>query len=85
LFVGFSQRTFQRDVKDIKNIFGVEIEYNRTSKGYYIADDESDTYNFERVLEAFDMFTIMNVTKNIVPYIQLEQRKALDTLQRSYS
>ncbi|MBC7413129.1 MAG: WYL domain-containing protein [Bacteroidia bacterium] len=79
LFVGFSQRTFQRDVKDIKNIFGVEIEYNRTSKGYYIADDESAAYNFERVLEAFDMFTIMNVTKSIAPYIHLEQRKALGT------
>jgi N-dimethylarginine dimethylaminohydrolase len=27
LHIGFSKRTFQRDIREIRNIFGIDIEY----------------------------------------------------------
>ena len=35
LFMGISQRTFQRDVKEIKSLFSIDIEYSTKNKGYF--------------------------------------------------
>ncbi len=31
LNMGFSQRTFQRDMKEIKDLFGIDIEFSRSN------------------------------------------------------
>ena len=33
---GFSKRTFHRDINEIEELFGVEIEYDNINKGYFI-------------------------------------------------
>ena len=48
LNMGFSKRTLQRDIKDIRNLFGVDIEYSTKSKGYFINQSEMDNMNFQR-------------------------------------
>ena len=36
LNIGFSKRTLQRDIHEISNILRIDIEYSKTSKGYFI-------------------------------------------------
>jgi predicted DNA-binding transcriptional regulator YafY len=55
LNMGFSKRTFQRDIKEIRELYKVDIEYSRTNKGYFINQNETDNMNFQRMMEAFDM------------------------------
>lgn len=79
LMVGFSKRTFQRDLKEIRNNFGIDIEFSRIMKGYFIVQNDSESMNFQRMLEAFDLFNSLNVSEDLKPYIHLEQRVPLGT------
>lgn len=79
LNVGFSKGTFQRDIREIRNIFGIDIEYSKAQKGYYISQNESENLNFQRMIEAFDMFNSLNLAQNLKSYIFLENRKPQGT------
>lgn len=74
LEIGLSKRTFQRDFKEIKNIFGIDIVYDRSQKGYYIDYDDSENLNFESVLESVDIFTSLKKAQHTSPYILLEPK-----------
>jgi len=74
LNMGFSRRTFQRDMKEIKDLFGFDIEYSRTNKGYFINQNEMDNMNFQRMIEAFDLFNSLNLSQDLSPFIHLEKR-----------
>ncbi len=75
LTVGLSLRTLQRDIKEIRNTFNVNIEYSRSEKGYFIDNMEVDNVNFQRRIEAFDMFNSLNIAKDITPFVHLEKRR----------
>lgn len=75
LKIGFSKRTFQRDIRDIRTEFGIDIEYSKSQKGYFIGSGEMDTTNFERRMEAFDTFNALNLTKDVSSFIILEKRR----------
>lgn len=75
LDIGFSKRTLQRDMRDIRNIFGIDIEYSTNRKGYYIVQNEMENMNFQRRMEAFDMFNSLNFAQDLMPFIHLEKRK----------
>ena len=79
LNMGFSKRTFQRDMKEIKNLFGIDIEYSRTNKGYFINQNEMDNMNFQRMMEAFDMFNSLNMAQDLSPFVHLEKRRPQGT------
>jgi len=79
LSIGFSIRTLQRDIKEISNNFGIDIEYSRSGKGYHIIQSESENMNFQRMMEAFDMFNSLNLSQDLAPFIDLEKRKPLGT------
>jgi predicted DNA-binding transcriptional regulator YafY len=79
LVIGFSKRTFQRDIREIRNNFGVEIEYSRKDKGYFISSGEMDTMNFQRRMEAFDVFNSLKLAEDLVPFVQLENRRPQGT------
>lgn len=79
LMVGFSKRTFQRDLKEIRTNFGIDIEFSRSMKGYFIVQNDSENMNFQRMLEAFDLFNSLNVSQDLKPYIHLEQRTPVGT------
>jgi predicted DNA-binding transcriptional regulator YafY len=79
LNIGFSKRTFQRDIKEIRIDFGVDIDYSRKEKGYFISSGEMDTTNFQRRMEAFDLFNALNLTDQTSAYILLEKRQPLGT------
>lgn len=79
LEIGFSQRTLQRDVKEIRNLFGIDIEFSRSYKGYYIMQDETENMNFQRMMEAFDTFSSLNMSQGVQPFIHLEKRRPQGT------
>lgn len=79
LNIGFSKRTLQRDIKEIRNIFGIDIEYSKTNKGYYISQSETENMNFQRMIEAFDMFNSLNLAQDLTPFIHLEKRRPQGT------
>ena len=79
LNVGFSLRTLQRDIKEIRETFGVDIEYSKSNKGYFISQGEMENMNFQRMIESFDMFNSLNLARDLNPFILLEKRKPQGT------
>lgn len=79
LSIGFSKRTLQRDIREIGNTFGIDIEYSTQRKGYFISQSETENMNFQRVIEAFDMFNSLNLAQDLTPFIQLEKRRPQGT------
>lgn len=79
LNMGFSKRTFQRDMKEIKDLFGIDIEFSRTHKGYFISHNEMDNMNFQRMIEAFDLFNSLNLSQDLYPFVHLEKRRPQGT------
>lgn len=73
--IGFSKRTFQRDIREIRNIFGIDIEYSKSQKGYFISQTEMENMNFQRMIEAVDMFNSLNLAHDLKPFIHLENRR----------
>lgn len=57
---GVSQRTIQRDIQDILDIFNVEIKHKK-GYGYYIAErDEDPQFRYEELLMDFDLLTALD-------------------------
>ena len=79
LQIGFSKRTLQRDIKEIRNVFGIDIEYSKSQKGYLISQNENENMNFQRMMEAFDMFNSLNLAQDLTPFIHLEKRRPQGT------
>jgi len=79
LIMGFSKRTLQRDIKEIRNLFRIEIEYSKKAKGYFIEQREAENLGFQRMIESFDMFSSLKLAEDLTPYIHLEKRKPLGT------
>jgi len=79
LNIGFSKRTLQRDIKEIRNVFGIDIEYSKSQKGYFINQNENENMNFQRMMEAFDMFNSLNLAQDLTPFIHLEKRRPQGT------
>lgn len=79
LNMGFSKRTLQRDIREIRNLFGIDIQYSKTAKGYFIDQSEAENIGFQRMLESFDMFSSLKLAEDLTPYIHLEKRKPLGT------
>jgi len=72
--IGFSKRTFQRDMKDIRAIFNIDILYDRKSKSYFIDSIEKSSTT-DRMLETFEMFNALNLTDDLSYFILFEKRK----------
>ncbi len=79
LNIGFSKRTLQRDIKEIRNVFGVDIEYSKSNTGYFISQNETENMNFQRMMEAFDLYNSLNLAQDLTPFIHLEKRKPQGT------
>lgn len=69
-----SKRTFQRDLKEIETLYGIEIKFDRSRKVYFISEDNQDEYS-ERMFEALDIFQVLNLNQSISDFIQFDTRK----------
>lgn len=79
LNMGFSKRTQQRDIKEIRNIFGITIEYSKSAKGYFISGNETENLHSQRMMEAFDLFNSLNLAQDLTPFVHLEKRRPQGT------
>lgn len=79
LNIASSKRTLQRDFREIRNIFGIDIEYSRTYKGYFISQNEAENMNFQRMIEAFDLYSSLTQAQDLKPFIHLEKRRPQGT------
>ena len=76
--VSISIRTFQRDLREILELFGIEILYDFSRKVYYIAWDEHDDMN-DRMIESIDFINTMRMADDIGRFMYFEKRKARGT------
>ncbi|MGO4820580.1 MULTISPECIES: helix-turn-helix transcriptional regulator [unclassified Flavobacterium] len=74
----YSSRTFDRDKKDIFDLFGILIQYNRKDKVYYI-DEEIEDPSVSRMIEAFSIHQALKEGNKLSPSIYLEKRKVTGT------
>ena len=65
---GFSKRTFHRDINEIEELFGVEIEYDNVNKGYFI-DYEIIQENTSLLIESYRIINTLEQFKEISKYI----------------
>ena len=73
-----SNRTFQRDLQEIRSLFRIDIQYNFSSKVYYIADDHQSDLN-NRMLESVDTINSLKLASDLTKYMFFEKRKARGT------
>jgi predicted DNA-binding transcriptional regulator YafY len=77
--LAFSKRTFQRDCKEIYNLFGLQINYSATDKGYYINETLAKNKHAQRMIEEFEIINSLSLANDAAPYIYLENRKPQGT------
>ena len=79
LRLGISKRTLQRDLREISNMFGIDIAYSKARKGYYLVQSDAENMNFQRMVEVFDLFHSLNLAQDVTPFVHLEQRRPKGT------
>lgn len=73
-----SLSTLNRDLRDIEKIFGVNIEFDDTKRGYYIDNSEHEIV-IEKALESLNLFYLLENTPEALRYIRFSPRKASGT------
>lgn len=73
-----SKRTFERDAKEIKQIYGVSIEYQRSENVYKIVE-EADENKTERMSESFQIFNALSLSDAVSNQIIIDKRRPLGT------
>lgn len=73
-----SQRTLQRDIREIKTDYHIIIKNDRSRNLYYIADDGREEHS-ERLMETFDLYNAIRIGKSFGDHLLFENRKALGT------
>lgn len=71
----FSKRTLQRDIREIRNILGIDIMYSRSLRGYYIFQDDYSSDLFLKTLEEINSFSALKLTNSLESIVYLEKRK----------
>jgi predicted DNA-binding transcriptional regulator YafY len=70
-----SLRTLQRDFKEISQLFGIDIAYDKKEKGYYIDATGPDETQYRRMMEAFDLFHSLHLSQKADEVVYFEKRR----------
>jgi predicted DNA-binding transcriptional regulator YafY len=73
-----SKRTFQRDIRDIGEVYRIYIKFDYSGKFYSIEEDDKPEIK-DRLLEAFDVYNALKVTEQSNQHLYLEKRQAQGT------
>ncbi|WP_164123078.1 helix-turn-helix transcriptional regulator [Sphingobacterium sp. xlx-130] len=76
LKLDFVQRTFQRHINDILEIYGVSIKSDRSTRRYYIEADEG---HVDRSMQAFDILNLLRMGDNSSNVVLFERRRPMGT------
>ena len=69
-----SQRTFQRDISEIRSMWNCDIQNNKSTGVYFIAESEDEQDENIELLDSFNLFNALSLTNNYSNYIQFENR-----------
>ena len=72
-------RTIQRDFKDISELFGLVIQYDKHHQGYYIA--EEDTFKkeqYQRLLLNFELLNALGESSQLQSYVLAEHHRPIN-------
>ena len=75
-----SKRTFNRDVIEIGEVYGIYIKYDFSAGAYSIEEDLSDVLQNRR-LEALDIFNALKIKERQENHILLDNRQTTGTEQ----
>jgi predicted DNA-binding transcriptional regulator YafY len=73
-----SKRTFERDVIEIFETFGIEIKYNRPQNVYGIIQ-EANEGKTNKIIESFQIYNALSLSDSVSNNIIIEKRKSLGT------
>ena len=80
--VGISARTLERDLREIRNLVGINIEYSHSRRGYYIEDDNVfGKTALMRIVESFEMFRSLNMAQDLGNVLYHEKERPQGTEQ----
>jgi predicted DNA-binding transcriptional regulator YafY len=74
-----SERTLKRDLNEIRSTWGIQVAYDRGKKGYFLSGSEGEQLNFLNMIEAYDVFSSLNLTRELAPFVFREKRKPQGT------
>jgi predicted DNA-binding transcriptional regulator YafY len=72
---GYTQRTFQRDLNDIRAIFKHDIRYDFSKKRFLLQQDGGEELK-DRMLEAYETYNALKLSDGFSEYIDFEKRRA---------
>ena len=73
-----SQRTLQRDIKNIASIYEIEIESDKSTSRYYIKDDVEEIHS-RRLRENYEIVNAIRLSKGFGQSLIFEERRSLGT------
>ena len=73
-----SNRTFIRDLNEIRALFKIDIRYDFSKGVYYISEDQHSDLN-NRMLESIETISSLKVVDEVAPFMFFEKRKAHGT------
>ncbi|MCX6269535.1 MAG: WYL domain-containing protein [Bacteroidetes bacterium] len=73
-----SNRTFIRDLTEIRALFKVDIRYDFSKGVYFLAEDQQSDLN-NRMLESIDTINSLKMMSDITKYMFFEKRRAHGT------
>jgi predicted DNA-binding transcriptional regulator YafY len=73
-----SNRTFMRDLNEIRMLFKIDIRYDFSKGVYYIAEDQHSDLN-NRMLESIETINSLKMVSDVEQYMFFEKRKAHGT------
>lgn len=71
-------RTFQRDIRDIYELFKINIEFNTRTNKYYLEDDNLDQLR-SQLIESFSSILLLKHSDRFSKYMHLDDRPSDNT------
>ena len=68
-------RTFQRDLNEIRELHGIDIQFSK-SRGLYEVNQDYSTPIRTKILESFDMIHTFQLQKGLDSFVFFDERKA---------
>lgn len=81
LNLDFSLRTLQRDIKEIREMMGIDIRFSKKKgeKGYYISENQYRNISFQQMMESFDLLNTLQMSRDNEQYIYFDNKKPKGT------
>ncbi|MDR1883115.1 MAG: transcriptional regulator [Prevotella sp.] len=76
--LGVSRRTLLRDIQSIQTDLGIDIQYSRLHKGYFI-EETNIRSDVEQFLDSFDVFSALNMEDTVPDFVFAEKHRPRGT------